>query len=1424
MPLGAQLSAAPLSAVPLGVQPGAAPLGAQLGAVPLAAAPFAVHLGMPHSGTPPLSDSQLNGAQLSAVQPDGAQLGGAQLGGAQLGGAQLNGSQLGKAQLGAPQLSVPQLSGSAPRPGVQVGVQSGMGMPPLGSALQQGAGGTPPRAGALLERVVDGFSVEEVLRLEEDFGVPRFYAEEILEEVLESRRQAIECNSDGAVSLAWAEESGCEQEWPGPVLDAAFECDAAFDSRLQDLMTSPASQGTATPKAAVPVQHQKRRIPAAAPMVAVEAAIDEKEAAYRAEQVSIEERECRRQLKRQRKQQATACRQAERHQEKENRALAEQLVAAVTAHKRTYVTAGCCITSHDSLSAWTAISASSASSSAANSSGCVPPPPAAPPPPAPPPSSEPRTSPSPSCQLPRTAVGVEDDGDGYRSDATEQGGRTRRAFLVGEGDDGQAVRLAFGEVRIAEGVFVAAGVSADGADIDIPGGTLAEMMGEVVPLADLDAVELELEWAEEDAELGSERAEEYVELDSEWAEPDAEQTPFEGGMCADDDIDMSTADVDVPAPPAQTAADAIAEAADTNVWQTRAMELEDELQWHRDELLQVQVQASNDVLMACQGADDVRVRVEVDDPQDARKSKLIPMAQLLRECAEKRKKPPILTPTDRVRKAQMTTGTYKARAEANSNALAVMARQLNAARAELEQTKRQHALEREHTAQQHASECKGLQMRHASELKLMAAELDRMERALACQKKRADAIAEWKRIECRRLEKHETQRLQEKDQAHSKELAQRSSRTATWKAKRNHMARALKRASARAERKGECADASAAELNAANADRDALHAELGQCVKVAEQRQANGTRAAFTFNTILRDLKVRQQSLNSGAGNVRGITRTYSEHVAADGRDLQLESGSLATVLRWEKHADVVCMLLEGRRLRQALLDEPRTRLHVYIDLSPDCRAVEQCGMGFEYAIVTYVSPDGDAPPPFAEGRLSSTPLSTSATVQFGVDGCPITIESWRRVFAPMLAALGPKYAATADCFMRMLQLYGSTVGELLDPNFRFATVERHDIDVPLLDRVENFTADGGGEVHKSGGVIDTVAPGSSYRHCGAHGGNLSLKRSNGFDRVGASVRMLSSFCRAGNKHTMLVMHMKCIQQPELYDGSDERLRIIYRDAHSDVKRRGLFHTDLGGREASPAAVGEQMERLGQLALVAKSQLERKSKKGTEVRWKYEFEVLDDRLIDISHLLAPAILIEYGDGAKYAELTINQGTEKNPKNKTAASALATLRDPTFLFWATYLRLLYTRVYKGLFVAVQANHHHAAPLLAGSDGLPMQWAAAMREGFVSPQGKNGKPRLSDTACAPLIKLLETFPILGGANGEHAAAAIVDLEAQVRSNALDQTPAQSPFASEVGSASSRQAFRPPRPLPSAGATPRILLCEVELLGGARPRIGS
>jgi len=128
-------------------------------------------------------------------------------------------------------------------------------------------------------------------------------------------------------------------------------------------------------------------------------------------------------------------------------------------------------------------------------------------------------------------------------------------------------------------------------------------------------------------------------------------------------------------------------------------------------------------------------------------------------------------------------------------------------------------------------------------------------------------------------------------------------------------------------------------------------------------------------------------------------------------------------------------------------------------------------------------------------------------------------------------------------------------------------------------------------------------------------------------------------------------------------------------------------------------------------------------------------------------------------GETYESLSISED-----KNKTAQATLKLLVDPTFIFWATHMRLIYTLVYKSAFSAVQANHHHAAPELAGPDGLPVRWAATFRSAVIKPARGSGKVSLSETVCAPLVALLRRHPSLGGLQGEVAAAVAADFEAQ------------------------------------------------------------
>ena len=106
-------------------------------------------------------------------------------------------------------------------------------------------------------------------------------------------------------------------------------------------------------------------------------------------------------------------------------------------------------------------------------------------------------------------------------------------------------------------------------------------------------------------------------------------------------------------------------------------------------------------------------------------------------------------------------------------------------------------------------------------------------------------------------QKREAQQLEMAAAAHVKELARRSKAAATWTRRRNNITRQLKRSNAASEREAARAKAAAAEVQSTAADNAALHAELGESVKIAAQRQAGHTNAQFTFQTVRRDLKVR---------------------------------------------------------------------------------------------------------------------------------------------------------------------------------------------------------------------------------------------------------------------------------------------------------------------------------------------------------------------------------------------------------------------------------------------------------------------------------------------------------------------------------------------------------------------------------------
>ena len=96
--------------------------------------------------------------------------------------------------------------------------------------------------------------------------------------------------------------------------------------------------------------------------------------------------------------------------------------------------------------------------------------------------------------------------DGYESGGTTTDEGPRRAFIATEDDDGLSRRLAFGECRSEDGLFVIESVMEGGEEFDVLGQTLGEMSGGLLALEDLDEVDLDLEWADEPEQVNTEMA------------------------------------------------------------------------------------------------------------------------------------------------------------------------------------------------------------------------------------------------------------------------------------------------------------------------------------------------------------------------------------------------------------------------------------------------------------------------------------------------------------------------------------------------------------------------------------------------------------------------------------------------------------------------------------------------------------------------------------------------------------------------------------------------------------------------------------------------------------------------------------------------------------------------------------------------------
>jgi hypothetical protein len=226
----------------------------------------------------------------------------------------------------------------------------------------------------------------------------------------------------------------------------------------------------------------------------------------------------------------------------------------------------------------------------------------------------------------------------------------------------------------------------------------------------------------------------------------------------------------------------------------------------------------------------VRVRSFDQEP-----GKLGKLGEFLQTCKKARMvQPPILTPSERVREAQQASGAWHAHFTRKSE--------------ELEHEREAFVAER----QCHARELTRMRSQHTAELEAVRAE--ERERG----GRHTSAVKEWARINRAQL----TLQYRTQQQGHEKELAAYEKKLAartkcaeTWRNKRHNQLRATERLRVGREAAQGQVREQKVELRELTTDNDALHAEVGDRIKVSQQRMYEGSRTPFTYKTILRDLQ-----------------------------------------------------------------------------------------------------------------------------------------------------------------------------------------------------------------------------------------------------------------------------------------------------------------------------------------------------------------------------------------------------------------------------------------------------------------------------------------------------------------------------------------------------------------------------------------
>ena len=350
-----------------------------------------------------------------------------------------------------------------------------------------------------------------------------------------------------------------------------------------------------------------------------------------------------------------------------------------------------------------------------------------------------------------------------------------------------------------------------------------------------------------------------------------------------------------------------------------------------------------------------------------------------------------------------------------------------------------------------------------------------------------------------------------------------------------------------------------------------------------------------------------------------------------------------------------------------------------------------------------------------------ATPIAGREVVQSSITICGVKgdweVKSWdgvpevwdwsNRLLMPAQRAGTKDGHGEAETLCKLLQVLSRPVEDCLVATFKWYHPEC-ELDDGLrwiLKRMALWATDAGASVgyqKNQKSCMDILELDSAHKKDEAHQLSLTVKESTIGKDIFPKVRVLSSFCRNGDRWGKLANHMLIISGlrplPTVGCNLPDHKQELIRDLIKEYQKLQL-----------------EYQAVIVLYPVTERIIMKVFMKGVKTRFYYELPVID-HFLELLPLLPAAIWMQYG----FMEHTYDW------QQTTAFAAWEIASDPINAFHCMLMQWDHSRCYRRAWSDMSLNHERALPTLGGDAGLYLEWQLAFQSALCFKPVRIGQP--------------------------------------------------------------------------------------------------